>query len=127
MKHRRRVPRQHVGLEGTCHIEGEATTWPCLVVDTSMLGLGMTLKHPSPSDLCGCRISVHVHATDDSGTTRYEGVVVNVVPTAEGAVRLGVAFDGFAEPEPGAAGRAEPGEQARRGQTSSPGAVATPS
>jgi hypothetical protein len=67
MKLRRRVPRQPAGWNGTCHVEGEtADGWrPCRVIDISMLGLGMTLNHSSPSHLVGRRISVDVPAIGD--------------------------------------------------------------
>jgi hypothetical protein len=65
-----------------------------------MLGLGMTLEHSSPSELLGRRISVDVPAVSDSVSIRLEGVVNNAVPMLEGVVRVGIAFDGLADPEP---------------------------
>ena len=103
MKHRRQVPRQPAGWEGTCHIEGESAARSCRVIDISMLGLGLTFTHPSPSELLGRRISVDVRAVGDSVSIRLEGVVKNAGPTLEGAVRVGVAFDGLSESEPGTA------------------------
>jgi PilZ domain len=103
MKHRRRVPRQIAGWEGTCRIVGDsaAGSWACRVIDISMLGLGMTFNHASPSELLGRRISVEVPAVGDSFSLQLEGVVKNAVPTLEGAVRVGIAFDGLSESEPG--------------------------
>jgi hypothetical protein len=103
MKHRRRVPRQSASWEGNCHIQGEFPTRACRVIDISMLGLGMTLEHSSPSELLGRRISVEVPALGDSVTIRLEGVVNNAVSTREGVVRVGIAFDGLSESEPGTA------------------------
>jgi PilZ domain len=98
MKHRRRVPRQPASWEGNCHIEGEfpARSRACRIIDISMLGLGMTLEHSSPSELLGRRISVDVPAVSDSVSIRLEGVVNNAVPMLEGVVRVGIAFDGLA-------------------------------
>ena len=98
MKHRRRVPRQRTSWEGNCSIEGESPTRSraCRVIDISMLGLGMTLEHSSPSDLLGQRISVDVPAVSDSVSIRLEGVVNNAVPMLEGVVRVGIVFDGLA-------------------------------
>ncbi len=103
MRHRRRVPRQPVGWEGTCHIVGDsaALSRECRVVDISMLGLGMTLEHPSPSELLGRRICVDFADVGDSFSIRLEGVVRNAVPTLDGGVRVGISFDGLDEPEPG--------------------------
>ena len=105
MKQRRRVSRQPASWEGNCHIEGESPTKPraCRVIDISMLGLGMTLEHSSPSELLGRRIFVDVPAVSDSVSIRLEGVVSNAVPMLEGVVRVGIAFDGLAESEQGIA------------------------
>ena len=105
MKLRRRVPRQPAGWNGTCHVEGEtADGWrPCRVVDISMLGLGMTFNHPSPSHLVGRRISVDVPAVGDSVSIQLEGRVANAGPTLGGAVRVGIEFDGLSESELGIA------------------------
>jgi hypothetical protein len=106
MKHRRRVTRQPASWEGTCHIEGEPSAgWrACKVIDISMLGLGMTFEHSSPSELLGRHISVDVPAVSDSVSIRLEGVVTNAVRMPEGVVRVGIAFDGLLESEPGTAG-----------------------
>jgi hypothetical protein len=106
MKHRRRVPRQPASWEGNCHIEGEPSAGrrSCRVIDISMLGLGMTFEHSSPSELLGRHISVDVPAVSDSVSIRLEGVVNNAVRMPEGVVRVGIAFDGLSESEPGTAG-----------------------
>lgn len=103
MRHRRRVPRQPVGWEGTCHIFGDSAALPreCRVVDISMLGLGTTVEHPSPSEFLGRRISVDFADVGESFSIRLEGVVRNAVPTLDGGVRVGISFDGLDEPEPG--------------------------
>jgi hypothetical protein len=118
MEHRRRVPRQSAGWEGTCHIDGESDERPraCRVIDISMLGLGMTFEHSSsPSNLLGRGISVDVPAVTDSVSIRLEGVVNNAVPTSEGTIRVGIAFNGPSDSEPGT-----PADQIRKriGRTS---------
>jgi PilZ domain len=106
MKHRRRVPRQPASWEGNCHIEGAPSAeWrACRVIDISMLGLGMTLEHSSPAELLGRHISVDVPAVSDSVSIRLDGVVNNAVVMPEGMVRVGIAFDGLSESEPGTTG-----------------------
>jgi PilZ domain len=105
MKHRRRVPRQPASWEGMCLVDGESPTWrrECRVIDISMLGLGMTFEHSSPSELLGRRIAIEVPAVGDSVSIRLEGVINNAVQTLEGAVRVGLAFDGLSESAPSTA------------------------
>jgi hypothetical protein len=101
MKHRRRVPRQPAGWEGTCYMEGESASGSraCRVIDISMLGLGMTFAHPSPSELLGRRIFIDVPAVGDSASIQLEGTVKNAVPTSAEAVRVGISFEGLSESE----------------------------
>ena len=101
MQLRCRVPRQPAGWEGICHIEGGfGAGWrECRVIDVSMLGLGLTLNHPSPSQLVGCHISVNVPAVGDSVGVRLESKVTNAEPTGEGVVRVGIEFDRPSESE----------------------------
>ena len=80
--------------------DSAAVSRACLIIDISMLGLGMTLQHASPCELLGRRISIDVPAVGDSFSMRLEGVVKNAVPTPEGALRVGIAFDGDSESEP---------------------------
>jgi hypothetical protein len=100
MEHRRRVPRQPAGWEGTCLIDDEAAAEAraCRVIDISMLGLGMTFENSaSPSDLLGRRISIDVPAVSDSVSIRLEGVINNAVSTSDGTIRVGIAFTGPSE------------------------------
>lgn len=92
---RRRVPRQPAGWDGICHIEGEPADGgrECRVIDISMLGLGMSLNHPSPSRIVGRRISVDVPTIADSVSIRLEGMITNAGPTLEGFARVGIEFD----------------------------------
>jgi PilZ domain len=96
MNHRRGVPRHPALWDGTCSIERESTgPRSCRVVDISIFGLGITLEHPSPSQLVGRRISVEVPMTDDSASIYTAGTITNAGPTLGGAVRVGIKFDGF--------------------------------
>ena len=99
---RRRVPRQLAGWAGTCHIQGDPATGghECRVVDISMMGLGLTFQHPSPSVLVGRRMSVDVSAVSDQVSIRLEGKVANAAVTSGGAVRVGIEFDDAVETEP---------------------------
>jgi hypothetical protein len=95
MEHRRRVPRQPAGWRGLCLIDGEsATGWhDCRVIDISMLGLGITLHHPAPSQLVGQGLSVQVPALGDTVKIRFEGKIKNATaPVAGGVVRVGIEF-----------------------------------
>jgi len=93
MQFRRRAPRQSAGWDGVCQIEGEFAA-KCRVIDISMLGLGITLEHPSPAELAGRRISVDVpKVTGDSFTIRLDGKIANARMTRGRAVRVGIEFD----------------------------------
>lgn len=88
MTYSRRVKRLRAGWEGICLIEGESDELRCRVVDISILGLGVTFKHPSPSQLGGRRICV-----DIPGVARLEGKITHAVPILGNAVRVGIMFD----------------------------------
>ena len=92
MQFRRRVPRQPAGWDGVCQIEGEFAA-RCRVIDISMLGVGITLDHPSPYALVGRHISVDVPAVGDSASIRLEGKVTNAKLTLRTTVRVGIEFD----------------------------------
>jgi hypothetical protein len=92
MQFRRRVPRQPAGWDGVCQIEGEFAS-RCRVIDISMLGVGITLDHPSPYALVGRHISVDVPAVGDSASIRLEGKITNARLTLTTAVRVGIEFD----------------------------------
>jgi len=85
----RRVKRIRAGWDGICRIEGEPGDLRCRVLDISMLGLGITFKHPSPSELSGRRISVDVPAV-----AQLEGKITHAEPILGGAVRAGITFNG---------------------------------
>ena len=93
MQFRRRIPRQPAGWDGVCQIEGEFAA-KCRVIDISMLGVGITLEHPSPAELAGRRISVGVPTVmGDSFRIRLDGKIVNAKTTRGRAVRVGIEFD----------------------------------
>jgi len=92
MQFRRRIPRQPAGWDGVCQIEGEFAA-KCRVIDISMLGVGITLEHPSPTELAGRRISVGVPTVmGDSFRIRLDGKIANA-KTSGSAVRVGIEFD----------------------------------
>jgi hypothetical protein len=103
MPFRRRVPRQPTDWDGICHIEGEsADEWRgCRVVDISMLGIGITLSLPSPSQSVGRHILVDVPAGEVS--IRLEGKIANSKLIRSGTTRVGIEFDLSSESEPGTA------------------------
>jgi hypothetical protein len=84
----RRVKRLRAGWDGICRIEGEAGERRCRIDDISMLGLGVTFTHPSPSQLAGRRISVDVPAM-----ARLEGEITHAEVILGGAVRVGIVFN----------------------------------
>ena len=92
MYFRRRTPRQPAGWDGVCQIEGEFAA-RCRVVDISMLGVGITLDHPSPYALVGRHISVDLPAVGDSASIRLEGKIANARLTLRTTVRVGIEFD----------------------------------
>ncbi len=94
MENRRRAPRQAACWSGFCQVEGEsAWGWrDCRVIDISMLGIGVRMQHPRPSDLVGRRVSVEVPAVGDSVNVRFEGMVKNVARTTLRSVRIGIEF-----------------------------------
>ena len=94
--HRRGVPRHPALWDGTCSIESESTgPRGCRVIDISIFGLGITLKHPSPSQLVGRRISVEIPTADNAVSIYTAGTITNAGPTLGGAVRVGIKFDGL--------------------------------
>jgi hypothetical protein len=84
----RRVKRLRAGWEGICRIEDEPGERPCRIDDISMLGIGVTFAHPSPSQLAGRRISVDVPAM-----AQLEGEITHAEAILGGAVRAGVVFN----------------------------------
>jgi hypothetical protein len=87
MTYNRRVKRLRAGWDGICCIEGEPDERRCRIDDISMLGLGVTFTHPTPSQLAGRRISVDVPAM-----ARLEGEITHAEVILGGAVRVGIVF-----------------------------------
>lgn len=106
MEQRRRAPRRSAGWFGLCHIAGESEPeWrDCMVVDISILGLGITLHHFWPSKLVGRHISIEAPAVGNSLNVRLEGEIRNAEAVSGGVVRLGIEFDGLTESELAVAG-----------------------
>ena len=88
MTYNRRVKRLRAGWDGICRIEGEPGERRCRIDDISMLGLGVTLTYPSPSQLAGRRISVDVPAM-----ARLEGEITHAEVILGGGVRVGIVFN----------------------------------
>jgi hypothetical protein len=84
----RRVKRIRAGWDGVCLIEDESAERRCRIDDISMLGLGVTFTHPTPSQLAGRRISVDVPAM-----ARLEGQITHAEVILGGVVRVGVVFN----------------------------------
>ena len=88
MSYSRRVKRLRAGWDGICRIQGESEERQCRVVDISMLGLGITLRHPEPAELAGRGISIDVPAV-----AQLEGEITHAELILGGAVRAGVTFN----------------------------------
>jgi len=87
MTYSRRVKRLPAGWDGVCSIEGEPGERRCRIDDISMLGIGITLTHPSAPELAGRRISVDV-----PGVARLEGEITHAEEILGGFVRAGIVF-----------------------------------
>ena len=101
MKHRRRVARQPAGWDGTCDIQGDsaAGSRACRVIDISMLGLGITIDHPNPSELAGRLISVNLPGDGSCVNVRLDGQIKNATPTMSRDIRIGIEFVRLSETE----------------------------
>ena len=102
MQRRRRVPRQSAGWSGTYVVEDEprAGSHDCLVIDISVLGVGLELLGSVPTDLVGRRISLEVQTpVGTSVSIRLVGEVRNSAPGRLGGVRVGLEFIGLSDTE----------------------------
>jgi PilZ domain-containing protein len=99
--HRRRLPRQEVHWKGICLLDGDlGTTTECEVVDVSVIGVGIVLEGPVPSDLVGRTITVFVQASDTGAVSlRLIGEIRYVVPSTQRGFRIGSQFAGLSETE----------------------------
>ena len=71
----------------------------CKVIDISMFGLGITLRHPQPWELVNRRIVVDIAAIGDAVNIRLEGEIKDAAFTLEGDIRVGLEFTGLSETE----------------------------
>ena len=94
MTYSRRVKRLRAGWDGLCRVEGDPAERRCRVDDISMLGAGVTLAHPAPTELAGRHISVDVPAV-----AQLEGEITHAEVIIGGAVRVGIAFKEAATPQ----------------------------
>jgi hypothetical protein len=102
MERRRRVPRQGVGWPGTYTLEGVTAPEPreCRVLDISVIGAGLEVFGPVPTELMGRRVDVEVKSpSGGSVTIRMAGEVRNVSPGPSGGVRVGIQFIGLSDTE----------------------------
>lgn len=71
-----------------------------MVIDISILGLGLELFGPATEDMIGNRIVVHVGApAGESVSLRLVGQVKNVNPGVLGGTRAGLEFTDLSETE----------------------------
>ncbi len=101
MENRRRNHCQPFGWAACYQLAGESDKgWrDCRVVDISMLGMGITLDRPEPSDLSGRLISVNLPGAGGSINVRLEGEIKNSLATINGGVRVGIEFIRLSETE----------------------------
>lgn len=95
VRHQRRVPRQQVGWDGKCLLDDDPTTgWvECLVLDISVIGVGIEVFDRLPRDLIGRRIAVDVQPPNSgSMNIHMVGEVRNTGPGRNGGVRVGMEF-----------------------------------
>jgi hypothetical protein len=91
----RRTERLAAGRSGLCRIESDpGVEWlRCRLIDVSMLGLGISVQHPSPAALIGRDVTVEVSPFEDSVNFRLVGSIREATPMrAKGTVRVGIAF-----------------------------------
>ncbi|HEY5383804.1 MAG TPA: PilZ domain-containing protein [Acidimicrobiales bacterium] len=101
MENRRRLHRQPAGWAASDQLAGEqAAGWrDCRVVDISMLGLGITVDHPDPSELTGRLVSVNLPSDGSCVNVRLEGQIKNASATMGRDIRVGVEFIRLSETE----------------------------
>jgi hypothetical protein len=101
VENRRRLHRQPAGWSASYQLAGEQVTgWrDCRVVDISMLGLGITVDHPNPSELVGRLISVNLPGDGSCVNVRLEGEIKNASATMGRDLRVGIEFIRLSETE----------------------------
>jgi hypothetical protein len=71
----------------------------CRVIDTSMLGVGITFHDHRTTELIGLSVSVEFPADADSVSVRLEGVIRNAIGVRFGIVRAGIELSGLTPAE----------------------------
>ena len=101
MDNRRRLHRHPAGWASSYRLAGDPVgEWHhCRVIDISMLGLGITLDHPNPSELTGRLISVNLPGDGNCVNVRLEGQIKNAAPTLSREIRIGIEFIRLSETE----------------------------
>ncbi|HUZ09028.1 MAG TPA: PilZ domain-containing protein [Acidimicrobiales bacterium] len=102
MELRRRIPRQAAGWSGKYKIESDrrAEWHDCLVIDMSILGVGLALYGAVPTDLVGEQLVVEVDTPiGTSVSIRLVGEVKYVTSVPQGGVRVGLEFVGLSPTE----------------------------
>lgn len=101
-RYRRRVPRQEAGWPGKCRLDDDLSVgWAeCLVLDISVIGVGVEVSGPLPSDLVGRRIEIEVHPPVGSSVAIHMVAQVrNTTPGRTGGVRIGMEFVDLSDTE----------------------------
>ena len=102
VEYRRRVPRQQAGWSGLYTIDLDpGSGWhDCLVIDFSVLGVGVELYGPVPTNVIGQRVVVEVRSpVGTSVSIRMAADVRNSAPGRLGGVRVGGEFVGLCDTE----------------------------
>ncbi len=98
----RRTERQQSNWRGSCIVEGESETVgprDCEVIDVSMFGMGLTLRHHHPSDLVGRVLRVQIPAGASCLSAHLEGTVRHATTMEAGVARVGIEFQKLSRPE----------------------------
>ncbi|HTU38929.1 MAG TPA: PilZ domain-containing protein [Acidimicrobiales bacterium] len=91
----RRAERQPASWRGACVIDGdvEDAGWrECQIIDISMFGVGLTLRHRRPSDLIGRTLRVQIPAGAGCLSASLEGEVRHADAAEPGVARIGMEF-----------------------------------
>lgn len=102
-QHRRRVPRVSAdSWPGKYVVDDDPSSgwYECVLIDLSLLGMGLELFGPSDTALVGRRILVHVDVGEGKSIAlRLAGVVRNANTGPSGTTRAGIEFTDLSEGE----------------------------
>jgi len=102
-RHRRRAPRVSADTwPGKYVVEDDPSSgWhECLLIDLSLLGMGLELFGPSSAGLIGRRVLVHIDVGEGKSIAlRLAGAVRNLNPGPSGGTRAGIEFTDLSEGE----------------------------